>query len=132
MVVSCKEQGCLSVANDHLNVADDQIEWVVDTGASYYATFSRETFTTYKAWNFGAVNIANSSNLKIIWIGDVYVQTNIGWTMTLKDMQHVFDVRLNLIFKSALDRAGYESHFENGRWKLIRGPLIIVYLVNNI
>ena len=45
--------------------------------------------------------------------------------MTLKGVQHGSDPRLNLIFGTSLDSAGYGSYFENGRWKLTEGFLVI-------
>lgn len=70
-------------------------------------------------------NIGNTSYLKIIGASDVYVQNNVGCIMTLKDLRHILALWLNMIFRAKLDRVGYEIHFENGRWKLTRGSLLI-------
>ncbi|KAF8409097.1 hypothetical protein HHK36_005170 [Tetracentron sinense] len=78
---------------EYLHVADQDIEWVVDTAASYHATPNKEFFTSYKAGDF--------------------------------DVQHVPDLRLNLISGIALDRQGYENYFGNGRWKLTMGFLVV-------
>jgi len=40
--------------------------------------------------------MGNSSIADIVGIGDVCVQTNTGFTLTLKDVRHVPDLRLNL------------------------------------
>ena len=55
----------------------------------------------YKAEDFGTVKIGNSSYSKIVGIGDVCIETNVGSTMMLKDVRHVPDLRMNMF--STLD-----------------------------
>ncbi|KAA8534394.1 hypothetical protein F0562_031911 [Nyssa sinensis] len=117
VVLSCGEEGCLHVGNE--------IEWVVDTGASYHATYNKEFFTSYKAGDFGTVQIGNTSHSKIVGIGDVCIRTSVGCMMTLRDVRHVPDLRLNLISGIALDREGYMNYFGNGVWKLTKGSLVV-------
>ena len=45
--------------------------------------------------------------------------------MMLKNVQHVPDLRFNLISTLAMDREGYYNHLGNGRWKLTKGPLVV-------
>ncbi|KAA8531564.1 hypothetical protein F0562_006273 [Nyssa sinensis] len=78
VVLSCGEEECLHVGNE--------IEWVVDTGASYHATYNKEFFTSYKPWDFGTVKMGNTSHSKIVGIGDVCIHTSVGCTMTLRDV----------------------------------------------
>ena len=104
-----KEEDCLHMA-DH-----SYTEWVIDTAASYHATSHRELFSSYNAGDFGTVRMGNSSYSKIVGIGDISIQTNVGNKLVLKDVRHVPDLCLNLISGSALDRQSYTSTFENGR-----------------
>ncbi|KAA8550233.1 hypothetical protein F0562_001917 [Nyssa sinensis] len=117
VVLSCGEEECLHVGNE--------IEWVVDTGASYHATYNKEFFTSYKAGDFGTVKMGNTSHSKIVGIGDVCIRTSVGYMMTLRDVRHVPDLRLNLISGIALDREGYMNYFGNGVWKLTKGSLVV-------
>ncbi|KAA8515633.1 hypothetical protein F0562_018756 [Nyssa sinensis] len=117
VVLSCGEEECLHVGNE--------IEWVIDTGASYHATYNKEFFTSYKAGDFGTVKIGNTIHSKIVGIGDVCISTSVGCTMTLRDVRHVPDLRLNLISGIALDREGYVNYFGNGIWKLTKGSLVV-------
>lgn len=48
-----------------------------------------------------------------------------GCSITLKDVRHVPDLRLNLMSTLALDRQGYESYFGKGCWKLSKGSLVV-------
>ncbi|KAA8542749.1 hypothetical protein F0562_023901 [Nyssa sinensis] len=117
VVLSCGKEECLHVGNE--------IEWVVDTGASDHATYNKEFFISYKEGDFGTVKMGNTSHSKIVGIGDVCIRTSVGCTMTLRDMRHVPDLRLNLIFGITLDREGYVNYFGNGIWKLTKESLVV-------
>ena len=54
--------------------------------------------------------MGNKSVSQIVGIGDICIQTSIGCTLTLKDVRHVLDLRLNLISVYMLDKDGY-IHF---------------------
>ena len=43
-------------------------------------------FTTYKVGDFGTVKMDNSSYSKIVEIGDLCMETNVGSTMMLRDV----------------------------------------------
>lgn len=97
------------------NIEDDQVEWVVFIATFYHATPCWEMFTTYKTGDLGTVKMDSTSHSKIVGVSDAYIQTDICCTMTLKNVQHVPDLRLNLNSGTSLDRPGYENYFENGR-----------------
>uniref|UniRef100_A0A2N9H483 Integrase catalytic domain-containing protein n=1 Tax=Fagus sylvatica TaxID=28930 RepID=A0A2N9H483_FAGSY len=97
------------------HVADPYDEWVIDSAASYHVTPRREFFTSYKARNLGRVKMGNKSYADIVGICDICVETNTGYTLKLKDVRHISDMRLNLISISVLDKEGYESHLGNAQ-----------------
>ena len=68
--------------------------------------------------------MGNTSYSKIVGIGDVCIQTDVGCSLTLRDVRHVPDLRLNLISGVALDREGYVNYFGNGKRKLTKGSLV--------
>lgn len=108
-----------------LHVSREDTEWVVDTAASYHVTPHRYYFTTYKAGDFGTVKMGNSNSFGISGIGDIQIKTCTGSTITLKDVRHVPDLRLNLLSVVSLDKQEYENHFSKGTWKLSKGVLTI-------
>ena len=57
----------------------------------------------YKAGDFSIVKMGNSSYSKIVGIGDVCIETNVGSTVMLKDVQHVIDLRMNMFSTLAMD-----------------------------
>ena len=69
--------------------------------------------------------MGNSSYSKIVEIGDVCIEINVGNTMMLKDVQHVPDIRMDVFSTLVMDRASYCNYLGNGRWKLTKGPLVV-------
>ena len=64
-------------------------------------------------------------NTKIVGIGDVCIETNVGSTVMLKDVRHVPHLRMNVFSTLAMDRVGYCNHLGNRRWKLTKGSLVV-------
>ena len=95
---------CSSHEETCLHTSNQDVEWVVDTAASYHVTPYKDFFKTYKAGDFGTVKMGNTSSAKIVGIGDVQVKTNVGCSITLKDVRHVLDLRLNLLLGIVLDK----------------------------
>ncbi|URD72826.1 Retrotransposon protein [Musa troglodytarum] len=89
--------------------SSQDLEWIIDTGASYHATPRREFFTTYRSGNFGVVKMGNHGTADIIGMGDIHIKTNLGCKLVLKDVRHVVDLRLNLISVGRLDDEDYDS-----------------------
>ena len=48
-----------------------------------------------------------------------------GCTLALKDVRHISDLRLNLIFVHMLDNDGYNHFISSGNWKLTKGSLVV-------
>ena len=48
-------------------------------------------------------------------IGNICVQANTGYTLTLKDMRHVLDTHLNLISTHVLDKEYYDKYSTNDK-----------------
>ena len=84
-----------------------------------------ELFSDYKVGDFGTVKMGNSSHSKIVGMGDVCFETNMRCKMTLKDVRHVPDLRLNLMLGLILDKQGYENLFGKGKWKLTKSSLVV-------
>ena len=61
-----------------------------------------------------------------LWILEIFcLETNIGSKLILKDVRHVPDIRLNLIFTSKLNDEGFTNCFGESKWKLSKSlPLV--------
>ena len=110
--------------DDCCTVSDPNVEWVIDLAASCHVTLRKELFTSYKAGNFERVKMGNDSYADIVGIGDICVRANTGYTLILKDVRHVPDIRLNLISTHVLDKEGYDNYFHDGKWRLSKGSLV--------
>ena len=52
---------------------------------------------------------------KIVDMEDICLKTNTSYSLVLKDVRHVPDIRLNLIFVGKLDDEGYKNWFGGGK-----------------
>ena len=62
--------------------------------------------------------MGNKSTFQIMRIGNVYVKIKTSCILTLKNVMHVPNIQLNLLFASTLDNKGYEQSMGKGTWKL--------------
>lgn len=99
--------------------------WIIDSGATLHVTPRMEFFTSYTSGDFGVLKMGNDGVSKVIGVGDVCLQTNMGMQLLLKGVKHAPDVRFNLIFVQFLDEGGYDNHFGSGKWKLSKGNLVV-------
>lgn len=79
----------LSCIEDEYNIVNPYVAWVIDLVASYHVAPNKEIFISYKARDFNEVKMGNCSYTKVLWVREVCVQTNIGYTLTLTDMWHI-------------------------------------------
>lgn len=61
-------------------------------------------FSNYRARDFGTVKMRSSSHSKIVDMRDMCLEINVACRLALRDMRHVPDLRLNLIFGFALSK----------------------------
>lgn len=87
---------------------------MVDSGASFNATLDKRLFTTYKSGYFRVVKMRNHKKYMVVGIRNASVVTNMSHILVLKNVNHVLDLRLNLMYVGKLDDRGIASHFANG------------------
>ena len=75
--------------------------------------------------------MGNKSYADIVGIGDICVEINTGYTLKLKDVRHILDMRLNLISISVLDKevmkaiqATVNGNSLKDRWCLLEGRFV--------
>jgi hypothetical protein len=108
-----------------VNLTCHDSTWVVDSAASFHVTSRRGLFSSYKEGDYVVVRMGDNEVCKISDIGDVNVETSLGCKLTLKNVRRVPDMRFHLISVGALDDDGYQSHFFGGKWKLLKGLLVV-------
>ena len=82
-------------------------------------------FSSYAGGDFGKVKMANHGVTEVVGIGNIIMTTDMGCKLVLKDVRHVPDIRLNIISAGKLDDEGYTNSFGEGKWKLIKGSLVL-------
>ena len=98
---------------------------MIESSASYHVTSHREYFSSYTSDDFGHAMMGNDISSKIIGMGSVTLETSIGCKLVLRDVRHVPNIILNLISTGVLDDEGFTSQSGGGKWKLIKGSLIV-------
>ncbi|KAA0050388.1 Integrase, catalytic core [Cucumis melo var. makuwa] len=76
--------------SDVVNLATQQSNWVIDSGASVHATLKRKFFASYTPGDFGSVKMSNDRSTNAVGIGDVYLKNRNGkkTSVTFKSSQH--------------------------------------------
>ncbi|KAJ0020602.1 hypothetical protein Pint_31448 [Pistacia integerrima] len=100
--------------DDVINVACHKTSWVIDNGASIHTTSRKDLFTSYVVGDFGTVKIDNNGLAKVIGIRDVCLEMDNGSSLLLRDVNHIPDIRLNLISTGRLEDEGYYNTFSDG------------------
>ena len=111
-------------SGDLCYVAADN-DWIIDSGASFHVTPHKSFFCSYKEGQFGEAKMGNRGVSKITAIGDVMVRTELGYVVTLKNVRHIPDFRMNVISSGALDNSGYVNTFGKGQWRLTKDDRLI-------
>ena len=76
----------LITEESELNLAGDEMTWVVDSGASFHLTPDQKCFSSYSAGDHGCVQMGNEGTCRIVGIGDVWLSTPTGCKLLLKDV----------------------------------------------
>ncbi|KAJ9557170.1 hypothetical protein OSB04_011784 [Centaurea solstitialis] len=141
----CKETGHFrnqcpnqTVGNREVNAATDDSEdalvccietsaesWILDSGASFHATYNMKMVKNLRTGKLGRVRLADHRTLDITGIGDVGVKTSLGTTWTLKDVRVILILKKMLISAVQLDDQGYWTTFGRGQWKVVKENLVI-------
>ena len=108
-----------------VNLACQDSTWVVDTTVSFHIIAHKDFFFSYTSDNFGWVRMGNEAKCEIVGMGDVELETSIGYKLVLKDVRHVPKMRFSLISIGKLDDEGYHCHLGEGKWKLTKGSLVL-------
>jgi len=99
--------------------------WIIYSGVTLLVTLRKEFFTSNTFGDFGVLKMGNDSMSKVIGVGDVYLQTNMGMQLLLRGVKHVFDVNFDLIYVQILDDGGNDNHFGYGKSKLTKCNLVV-------
>ena len=93
-----------------INIACDESNWVVDTGAASHAISRKDFFSSYTPGDFGTLSMGNETVSRVVGIG-----TSVGTKLVLNNVKHAPDLCLHLISVGVLDDEGYVSTNGDGK-----------------
>ena len=86
----------------------------MDLGVSFHTTPHQEIIQIYVAGDFGKVYLADGSALNVVGMEDIRILLPNGSVWLLEKVQHILDLRRNLIFVGQLDDEGHAILFVGG------------------
>ncbi|KAI3767934.1 hypothetical protein L2E82_18363 [Cichorium intybus] len=98
--------------------------WIMDSGASFHASHSREVMQNFRQYK-GKVRLADNKSLDITGVGDVVLKTTLGTDWTLKNVKFIPDLKRMLISVGQLDDEGHHVTFGDHQWKVTKGNLVV-------
>ena len=100
--------------------------WILDSACSFHMTPHRDWFDTYKSVNCGSVLMSNDAACKVVGIATINIKMFDNVVRTLGEVQHVPEVKKNLISLRTLDSNGYCYKSENGLMKVSIGAMVVM------
>ena len=98
--------------------------WVMDSGASFHASFLRRVMKNFRHYR-GKVRLVDNKVLDITGIGDVVLTTSLGAKWTLKNVRYIPTLKRMLISVGQLDDEGSRVEFGNQQWKVSKGSMVV-------
>ena len=78
------------------------------SGTSFHTTPYQEIIQNYVVGDFGKVYLADGIALNVVGMGDVWILLPNGFVWLLEKVQHIPDLRRNLISVGQLDNEGLQ------------------------
>ena len=100
--------------------------WILDLACSFHMIPHRDWFDTYKLVNCGSILMGNDVACKFVGIGIIKIKTFDYVVRTLGEVQHVLEVKKNLISLETLDYNGNCYKSENGLMKESKGAMVVM------
>jgi hypothetical protein len=95
--------------------------WWVDSGATTHVANSLQGLSETRTLQRGerTIKVANGVQANIEAIGDLSLELNNGFVLSLKEVLYVPSLHRNLISVSKLDDDGIDCHFGDGKYKIL-------------
>ncbi|RDY10902.1 hypothetical protein CR513_04501, partial [Mucuna pruriens] len=98
---------------DHDDDDNDHVTTATGDNLIILQDFESVNLISDESIDFGVLKIGNDGMTKVIGVGDICLQTNMGVQLWLRGVKHARDVHFNLICVHMLDDGGYDNHFGN-------------------
>ena len=105
---------------------DSSIEsWILDSGALFHSSLSKELFGNFKSEILGKVYLADNKFLEIEVKENVCIKTSARNQWTLKNVRYIPSLKKNLISIGQLNSTGYTTELRKNFWKIVNGALVV-------
>ncbi|GKB09584.1 retrovirus-related pol polyprotein from transposon TNT 1-94, partial [Tanacetum coccineum] len=103
------------------------LELIMNFGGSYHMTPRRDFLFDFKDFNGGTLLLGINKACAIRGTWKVRVQMKDGSSFMLENMRYILELKRSLISLGTLDREGYTVKLQNGRVKVIKGSLMVLF-----
>lgn len=115
------ESEVIAAVVSEVNLVNNMIEWVVDTGAIRHIYSNKEMFLDYEEVIDGeSVYLEDARTASVAGKGKVLLKLTSGKSLALHSVLHVPNMRRNLVSGSLLNKAGIKLVFEADKVVLTR------------
>jgi len=98
---------------------------LVDTDPTRHVCAEKRKFSSYKEIDGENLYMENSSSFKVLGVKKIKVNMTSGKLITLNNVQHVANIRKNLMFDSLLSKNNFKIMFESDTFILIKNDMFI-------
>jgi len=88
----------VSVEDACVYTSSSSFDWILESRASYHVTPCKDSFVSYNTGDYDRVHLGNNHFCSIFGVGDVQIKMKDGQDILLKQVRHVPEMRMSLIF----------------------------------
>ncbi|GJS03452.1 retrovirus-related pol polyprotein from transposon TNT 1-94, partial [Tanacetum coccineum] len=102
------------------------LDWIVDSGCSYYMTPRLDILFDFLECDGGSVQLGDNMECKIRGIGKLRIQLKDESSFVLHNVGYIPELKRNLISLGTLEKEGYTVKLQSGKVKVINGSRVIL------
>ncbi|GKF01723.1 hypothetical protein Tco_0028646 [Tanacetum coccineum] len=105
---------------------EELLDWIMDSGGSYYITYRRDYLVDFEEYDGGSILFGDGRKCRVRGTGKVQVQMRDGSSFVLDNVRYVPELRRNLISLGTLEKEGFTVKMQSGKIKVIKGSLVVL------
>ncbi|GJV66827.1 zinc finger, CCHC-type containing protein [Tanacetum coccineum] len=105
---------------------EELLDWIMDSGSSYYITYRRDYVVDFKEYDGGNILLGDGRECRVRGTCKVQVQMRDGSSFVLDNVRYVLELRRNLISLGTLEKEGFTVKMQSGKIKVKKGSLMVL------
>ena len=110
-----------------LFLVESNESWVIDSDASFHATFRQDIFQNYVKDGVGNVYMGNDEPCNIVRKGDMIVNLSNVLILKLRNVRYVPKLKRNLISVGHLADGRMKTTFDGDVYKITKGAMVMAH-----